>query len=135
MPVLGRTTPCRDCPWLRKSTPGWLGDDNPEHFYWAAVTAEVEMPCHAQINYGDEDWDEVQLPGVDLCAGNLIYFRNHMKVPRNPVLATAVTAVLRSAAVFSWPHEFLGHHLRLTRNSEALHSAVHTATCGEEPWT
>ena len=111
MPVLGRTTPCAQCPWRKTSTRGYLGADNPKHFYFTSITAEREMPCHEQIDYGDEIWQLTQLPDADLCAGYLIYFRNHMKMPRNPALALATLAVKNSAAVFSWPHEFLAHHM------------------------
>jgi hypothetical protein len=35
-----------------------------------------------QIDYSDPEWPETQYPHVDLCAGGLIYFRNHLKQPR-----------------------------------------------------
>lgn len=111
MPELGRTTPCSECPWRVTSKRGYLGDDNPEHFYRTSVTREGEMPCHEQIDYDDPEWKETQLPNVDLCAGNLIYFRNNYKGPRRPKLAAAVQAVKQSKAVFSWPWEFLAHHM------------------------
>lgn len=111
MPRLGRTTPCAGCPWRVTSLPGYLGADNVVHFYWQSVTAEGEMPCHEQIDYEDPGWKETQLPGADLCAGNLIHFKNTMKRPRRPSLAAAVDAVRTSAAVFTWPWQFIGHHM------------------------
>lgn len=110
MPELGRRTPCAECPWLRRSRRGYLGDDNPENFYRTSVTQEQHMPCHEQIDYTDPDWLETQYPGTDLCAGNLIYFKNHVKMPRDPELAEAVRAVQKSLHVFSWPKEFFAHH-------------------------
>lgn len=110
MPRLGRITPCPVCPWLRRCAPGYLGADSPEHFYRTSVTQEQMMPCHDQIDYDDPDWLTTQLPDVDLCAGNLIYYRNHEKMPRSQRLADAVRAVSRSRHVFTSPEEFFAHH-------------------------
>jgi hypothetical protein len=111
MPKLGRTTPCQGCPWRVTSLPGYLGDDDPVHFYWASVTTEGDMPCHEQIDYSDPAWEVTQLPSADLCAGMLIHYRNSLKVPRRRHLEVAVRAVKASAAVFSWPWEFMTHHM------------------------
>lgn len=111
MPELGRTTPCAGCPWRVTSLRGYLGTDDPVHFYWQSVTAESAMPCHEQIDYGDPDWVRTQLPSADLCAGNLIHYRNTLKAPRRPSLMAAVRAVRESRAVFTWPWEFIGHHM------------------------
>lgn len=111
MPQLGRTTPCAECPWRVSSVPGYLGDDEPAHFYWASITAESPMPCHEQVDYTDPDWREAQLPHVDLCAGMLIHYVNTMKMPRRPAIAAAVRAVKGSKAVFTWPWEFIRHHM------------------------
>lgn len=119
MPVPGRTTPCAACPWRKTSWRGYLGDDTPEHFFYASVTAEQEMPCHEQIDYTDNNWQETQLPDVDLCAGNLIFFRNNMKMPRRVGLMAAVVRVKKSEAVFSWPQEFMRHHMPDATHEEA----------------
>lgn len=111
MPVLGRLTPCLGCPWRRDSLRGYLGADEPVHFYWQSVTAEGEMPCHEQVDYEDPGWQESQLPRADFCAGNLIHYKNTMKVPRRETVAAAVQAVRKSAQVFTWAHEFLAHHM------------------------
>jgi hypothetical protein len=107
---LGRTTPCADCPWLKKSAPGYLGADEPIHFYRASVVREVPMPCHMTIDYDEPDWQETQLPDADLCAGNLIYLRNFLKRPRRPELQEPYDAVKPSPHVFSGPEEFMAHH-------------------------
>jgi hypothetical protein len=98
--------------------PGWLGEDNPLHFYQLSISAEAEMPCHKAIDYSDKEWKTTQLPEADLCAGSLIYFRNHLKSPRRLVIAAAVQAVKQSAAVFSWPHEWFQHHMPLATEEE-----------------
>ena len=126
-PQCGRTTPCAGCPWRVTSLRGYLGGDNPVHFYRQSITNENMMPCHEQIDYTDPDWRETQFPDVDLCAGYLIYFRNHLKQPRYGPLAAAVRRVKQSKAVFSWPVEFLRHHMPSASEKE-LEVAVRTAT-------
>ncbi len=114
MPTLRRKHPCAECPWLRKSAPGYLGADNPEHFYRTSVThervPESAMPCHMDIDYNDPDWKDTQYPDAEMCAGTLIYFRNHLKSPRDPGMRDAVRAVEPSPHVFSSPQEFFAHH-------------------------
>lgn len=123
MPKLGRTTPCAKCPWLKKSLAGWLGEDNPLHFYQSAVSGEGNHPCHDQIDYSEPNWIQNQLPFVDFCAGNLIFFANHMKMPRDPGMAAAVRAVETSPHVFSWAPEFLAHHLKREPTPEEIMQA------------
>lgn len=118
MPELGRTTPCEKCPWRKNSVRGYLGEDEPLHFYQQSVTGEGDMPCHMVIDYADPDWLENQYPEADYCAGNLIYFRNHMKTPRRKPLAGAVARVKRSKAVFSGPREWFRHHMPLATEKE-----------------
>lgn len=110
MPKLGRKTPCPGCPWLRISRRGYLGEDEPESFYRGAITNESPWPCHEQINYKDPEWAATQLPDADLCAGQLIFFRNHLKMPRGPEMADAVRQVKPSRHVFKHPEEFVRHH-------------------------
>jgi hypothetical protein len=126
MPELGRTKPCAECPWLRTSARGWLGASNAEEFYRTSVTQEGHMPCHMDIDYTDKNWRETQLPEADLCAGNLIYYRNHLKNPRDPEVAEWVRAVERSPHVFDWPVEFMEHHM-FNEGPEAVRRAVQKA--------
>ena len=111
MTKLGRKTPCPGCPWLRISRRGYLGEDEPESFYRGAITNENPWPCHEQIDYTDPHWLVRQLPDADLCAGQLIFFRNHCKRPRDPEMAEAVDAVKPSRHVFAHPEEFMRHHM------------------------
>jgi len=111
MPKLGRKTPCPGCPWLKISRRGYLGEDEPESFYRGAITNENDWPCHEQIDYADPEWLTTQLPDADLCAGQLIHFRNHLKMPRDPEMAEAVRAVKTSRHVFQQPEEFMRHHM------------------------
>jgi hypothetical protein len=111
MPKLGRKTPCIRCPWRIDSRRGYLGEDEPESFYRGAITNENAWPCHEQIDYSDPDWLERQVPDADICAGQLIYFRNDLKLPRDPELNAAVLAVHMSKRVFWNSEQFMRHHM------------------------
>lgn len=127
MPQLGRTRPCAACPWLRSSLAGYLGADDPVGFYRASVTQErtlaSAMPCHEQIDYEDPEWQDTQYPDTDVCAGNMAYLANHMKRPRDTGLAEAVKAVGKLPGVFSWAHEFIGHHMPGASKEEVQEAA------------
>lgn len=127
MPKLGRTKPCAECPFLRKSAPGYLGADNPIHFERSVIASEAGMPCHMAIDYDDEDWLTSQLPDSDLCAGSLMHLNGQMKRPKTPELAAACDAVGTSPHVFTWPEEFMAHHMR-GRSAEEVRLAVQYAS-------
>jgi hypothetical protein len=114
MPVLKHKTPCKECPFRRASTPGWLGASTPEEFM-ASARSGAEMPCHSSIDYEQSDWRTKQYPKAPLCAGSLIFLKNSCTLPRDPALAASVKAVEGDReTVFNWPHEFLAHHDRET---------------------
>lgn len=126
MPKLGRTTPCAVCPWRTRSPRGYVGADEPVHFYWQSITHENPMPCHEQIDYSDPEWQTTQLPDADLCAGGLIHFRNICKAPRDPQMYAAYRAVKPSKAVFGWHTDWFRHHLPLASKNTIM-AAMHKA--------
>lgn len=86
------TAVCSDCPWSRKSLPGWLGGE-PADTWIKEAHSDSLVPCHVISN--------------QQCAGIAIYRANVCKTPRYP-------GVLRlpanSTSVFSTPAEFIQHH-------------------------
>jgi len=116
MPELAHTTPCKECPFRRKSAPGWLGaEENPEEFVKGALAdyADYPLPCHATIDYNDRGWLENQYLRAPLCAGALIFCKNNMKLPRDPERSESVRAVKQDhEQIFSTPDEFMRHHAR-----------------------
>jgi hypothetical protein len=65
---LRHTKPCRECPWRKRSAPGWLGGHDPE-FYTDAV-ADNEVPaCHLR-DFGPFN------PKSSMCAGALAVISN-----------------------------------------------------------
>lgn len=111
MTKLTRKDACRQCPFRRKSAPGWLGDTTPEQFLAATIHQDEHMPCHMAINYEKADWVENQLPKAAHCAGSLIFMRNQLKRPIDKELCEMMDKVEPDIKnIFQWPHEFLAHH-------------------------
>lgn len=107
--ILAHSMPCGQCPFRRKSAPGWLGAASPEEFIGATL-AEADMPCHAMIDYEAEDWRERAETGPR-CAGSLVFLKNCFHLPRDPALRSARDAVAADrVSVFARRSEFLEHH-------------------------
>jgi hypothetical protein len=114
--------PCKDCPWRRASSPGWLGDGDPEYFLSSALADEFggvheehgsyAEPCHLTVDYSDDAWAE-KPEEVQVCVGALIFYRNvdQFKLPRQPERSELICSVEPDhEAVFSTPEEFREHH-------------------------
>lgn len=88
-------SPCSDCPWSRRSLPGWLGSSSKEEWIQAAH-GEGMIECHTRLE--------------NQCAGAAIYRANMAKMCRD-------RSILRLPAdrdkVFSTPQEFLDHHKKV----------------------
>lgn len=100
--------PCAQCPMRRKSLPGYLGADEPEHFI-AMMHSDTPMPCHLAVDYADPDWQDT-LDEVPQCSGQGIYLSNVCKRPR-PGENAARTLPADPEHVFASRQEFLDHHL------------------------
>jgi hypothetical protein len=100
-----RKKPCKECPFRRKSAPGWLGRDTPEGFITTAM-ADHPMPCHLEVDYEQKDW-RTQAASAPLCAGALIFFANTCKLSRDPERPRLKPD---RANVFNNPREFIEHH-------------------------
>ena len=83
--------PCEDCPFRRKSIPGWLGGYSPDQFLQMAH-GETKYNCHSV--------------GNQQCAGMAIYRANICKIPRDKT----ILVLPKNKDVFSWPTEFKEHH-------------------------
>ena len=88
-------SPCSDCPWARKSLPGWLGP----HTTWEWLNiahGDGRMECHTRTIMGE--------PAQ--CAGASIFRANICKLTRGPNLRLPADKV----KVFAWDDEFATHH-------------------------
>lgn len=84
--------PCGDCPWARRSLPGWLGSRTADEWLRSAH-GEDEVCCHTILG--------------PQCAGVAIYRRNVCKAPRD---AGALRLEADKVRVFASPAEFKAHH-------------------------
>jgi hypothetical protein len=95
-------SPCSDCPWRRKSLPGWLGDTSVGRFLWIAH-GDGRMECHTKY----------LAKGYAECAGAAIYKANVCKSVNPPNLEL----LPNRATVFAQPLEFAIHHSKGEINS------------------
>ncbi len=63
------STPCNDCPWRRKSMPGWLGSEQEPEEWVQTALSESFVECH--VNSPNQ------------CAGLAIFRANIYKRPRH----------------------------------------------------
>lgn len=102
------TRPCSECPFRRKSTPGWLGAATPQSFI-IEISMERPLPCHTSIDYEIDDWSSAwatQQIGL-ICAGSLILSANMSKLPRDRMFPRMRR---NTKLVFSNHIEFIKHH-------------------------
>jgi hypothetical protein len=102
------TKPCGECPFRRRSMPGYLGSNELEDFAILAMQ-ETHMPCHSLVDYEDPDWEIIQ-EGVAGCAGRAIMWRNTAKMPMPGSPVPRLEADREN--VFSNIREFEAHHAR-----------------------
>jgi len=51
-------SPCKECPFRRRSLPGYVGASTPTEFI-STTQADVAMPCHMSVDWvgkGDMGW-------------------------------------------------------------------------------
>lgn len=105
---------CNQCPFRRKSLPGWLGP-------WTASEivlslAATPFPCHQTITDPDDDkvrdFEDDSLQG---CAGAAIFLNNKVErsycpetMEHQAKVADVDDSVKRE--VFKWGHEFVDYH-------------------------
>ena len=93
------TSPCHDCPWRRKSGPGWLGSDNTPEDWTRLAHGEAFIECHGIA--------ESETSEAFQCAGVAIFRANVAKsCRRNDVLRLPADR----ERVFSSSLEFIKHH-------------------------
>lgn len=100
------TAPCSDCPWSRKSFPGWTGPNTVDEWIRCAHS-DQRIDCHTRKQQGGEPWQ---------CAGAAIYRTHICKFPRHP---GALTLPANEKLVFSWG-EFEAHHGKEAATTDAV---------------
>jgi hypothetical protein len=105
-------TPCAECPWRRKSLPGWLGPHTAEEWVLGAH-GDFDIACHLTIPEGfDDEAEDADTSELLTCSGAAIYRANMCKSPRYVPREHKLPA--DTTTVFGYG-EFLAHHVVIPR--------------------
>lgn len=129
MTRLSPTTPCRECPFRRKSLPGYVGGHSDPIEIVDLVNHDQKFPCHMDVNairdhlldeLGGSDDDPLTMSDDQAfeqatrearhCVGALIFMNQSCKSSRNPLIAALQDTVGTSPEVFETNAEYLTHH-------------------------
>lgn len=100
--VLKLTEPCNDCPFRKRSLPGYLGG-HPLEPYRQPPSAGMPTTCHC-TDKGASDSRSA------FCAGSLAVINNDPNVEVLPEYADAAEAVGKRAECFDTVDDFAQHH-------------------------
>ncbi len=115
--------PCRECPFLKKSPSGWLGQDSPEEVYAKAHSdGEFGYPCHMDMDRLDKigsldneygEWRQ-DPDSVEQCVGALIHAKITAKCYGDKVREAAreiLAKLFGTSGILGI--EFINHHSAL----------------------
>lgn len=84
------TTPCGECPYLKKSTPNYFGGNDGQEFL-DAISDESVVYCHTRGVY---DMNEEIIPDQStICAGQALAQINSCKSSMNPKVIVTVSLI------------------------------------------
>lgn len=97
--------PCKQCPYLKTSLPGYLGEcsGNPKEFL-KQIENDVH-PCHLTVNWEEDDYSK-----ANICVGALQFMNNSCKRSQNRSIEKMQLLAGKNDEVFSFPHNFIAHH-------------------------
>lgn len=104
---------CKQCPFRRKSLPGYLGDASydPHGFLAPHYHGDVRLPCHMKVNWNNKAKTAKHVDTAPLCRGFVIFMKNNVKGCENEEVREAVKTVKEDRVnIFSWFTEFIDHH-------------------------
>lgn len=101
--------PCKECPYLKNSAKGYLGELSyqPELFLQQLDLPKVH-PCHKSVDWEKDDTCEG--PNPPICAGALQFMNNSCKSHRNPIIQKFQREIGKNEEVMSFNHNFIEHH-------------------------
>lgn len=105
--------PCKECPFLKKSLPGWLGPDTPQNV-WAKVHSDGPFgyPCHMDAEKVKADDGDLQDPdSVEQCVGAILHASKTCKMYEDKFKESARKALASAVGTDSiLGMEFVQHH-------------------------
>lgn len=105
-----RRAPCKECPYLKTSAKGYLGEASgkPIEFLQQLDLPEVH-PCHKSVNWEKENLDTCD-GSHPICTGALQFMSNSCKIHKNPAIQRLQKEAGKSEDIISFPHNFIKHH-------------------------
>ena len=106
--------PCNNCPFTRKSTEGWLGEDRASEFADAIYSLDSTFSCHKTLSIDDEG-DTHEHKDSQHCAGAMILLEK-MGKPNQMMRISERLGLYNhkeldmSSDVFDDLEEFITHH-------------------------
>lgn len=115
------TTPCNECPFRRKSLPGYVGGHTDASEIIDYGHEGIRFPCHMAVTSLTEEFKDDE--GMDeedafnrateeapVCAGSIAFMNNSAKMSQDPKLKALQDQIGKRADVFNWPQEMMKHH-------------------------
>jgi hypothetical protein len=102
------TKPCKECPFRKRSPPGWLGPWEAEELLM--VAGRHDLACHMTVHRGE---DHTPMPHHQACAGAALHMNNKLQVAFHPSLVELQDKLKDSPEaknVFKDTTEYLMHH-------------------------
>ena len=75
--------PCKECPYMKDSMPGYFGGNDPAE-YALAMHLDTVVPCHMKSTYFEDDVEEIVM-----CTGHLLSQRKVCKRSVHPEVVKA----------------------------------------------
>jgi hypothetical protein len=103
--------PCKECPFRKKSFPGYLGEasGDPQRFLLTLETKPI--PCHMQVDWEGTDAEYADaLAWTKPCLGSLQFLKNTCKLPWDKKYAAMRNEAERNPEVFEIRTDFIKHH-------------------------
>ncbi len=106
---------CKECPFRRKSAPGYLGaaSYDPHAFLAPHYHGDLRLPCHMRVDWDNRKKNKKGFTPEDapLCRGFVIFMKNNVKYADNPEVRAAMETVeVDRENILGWQHEFIDHH-------------------------
>ena len=104
--------PCTECPFRRKSAPGYLGEVSHNPIAFLQTIEFNPIPCHKVVDWEAPDAQEKaeEESYRHPCIGSLQFLKNSCKLPKGKHYAAMRDAMEQNPNVFQFTHEFINHH-------------------------
>lgn len=106
--------PCNECPFLKKSIPGYIGGHADVQEIIDIARQDLKFPCHLDVNKLQKEGESFgsAVQKSENCAGSLIFMNHIVKLSRDRPTADEQRRLGKSDEVFKTDAEMKTHHQR-----------------------